>query len=216
MSKKASVLASRNTSPQRRANRGLRKRCGCPRSKWPKCEHRWHFNYKWNGVHHRISLDKYLRRRIVGKTEAEREASRLKIAIEEGHFGEHRPARDTLTVAQLLAAYVKEYVTLERPRSLTNVGYQVGAIAAEVLELPTGERRAFGDWHVRDVGTVGLRRLLQIWMDGEAQRRRGLFEELHDLQERGVRDLLVRVLERAANRGIRAVDRRSTGARPRR
>jgi len=21
-------------------------------------EHPWHFNYKWNGVHHRISLDK--------------------------------------------------------------------------------------------------------------------------------------------------------------
>ena len=137
-------------------NRGLRKRCGCPRSKWPKCAHRWHFNYKWNGVHHRISLDKYLRRRIVGRTEAEREASRLKIAIEEGHFGENRPARDTLTVAQLLAAYVKEYVTLERPRSLANVKYQVGAIAAEVLELPTGERRPFGDWHVRDVGTGAL------------------------------------------------------------
>ena len=142
--------------PERRANRGLRKRCGCPRSKWPKCEHRWHFNYKWKGVHHRISLDKYLRRRIVGKTDAEREASRLKIAIEEGHFGHQRPARDTLTVAQLLAAYVKEYVALERPRSLTNVRYQVGAIAAEVLELPTGERRPFGDWHVRDVGTGAL------------------------------------------------------------
>lgn len=141
----------------RRANRGLRKRCGCPRSKWSKCEHPWHFNYKWRGVHHRISLDKYVRpRRIAGKIEAEREAARLKIAIEEGHFGEHRPARDTLTVAQLLAAYVKEYVTLERPRSLANVKYQVGAIAATVLELPTGEQRPLGDWHVRDVVTGTL------------------------------------------------------------
>src|SRR5439155_25720171 len=113
--------------------------------------------YKWNGVNHRISLDKYLRRRIVGKSKAEREAARLKIAIEEGRLGVELPARDTLTLGQLLAAYVKEvkeYVTLERLRSLTNVGYQVGAICAEVLELPTGERR--GDWHVRDVGAGAL------------------------------------------------------------
>ncbi len=142
---------------ERRANRGLRKRCGCPRSKWPKCEHTWYFNYKWKGVHHRICLDKYVRpRRIEGKLEAEREAARLKIAIEEGHYGEHRPARDTLTLAQLLAAHLKEYVALERPRSLANVRYQVKAITAEVLELPTGERRAFGDWHLADVGTGAL------------------------------------------------------------
>lgn len=141
---------------ERRDNRGLRKRCGCPRTKWSKCEHHWHFNYKWQGVHHRISLDKYLKRRIVGKTEAEREAARFKIAVQEGHFGEQRPARDTLTVAQLLATYVKDYVTNRRPRSLTNVRYQVGAIVSEILELPTGERRAFGDWHVKDVGTGAL------------------------------------------------------------
>jgi integrase len=142
---------------ERRVNRGLRKRCGCPRSKWPKCDHPWHFNYKWRGVHYRISLDKYVRpRRIDGKIEAEREAARLKIAIEEGHFGEHRPVRDTLTVAQLLAAYVKEYVALERPRSLKKVRYQVGAIVAQVLELPTGEQLAFGHWHVGDVGTGAL------------------------------------------------------------
>lgn len=146
-----------NAQKERRANRGLRKRCGCPRSKWPKCDHPWHFNYKWQGVHHRISLNKYVRpRRIEGKIEAEREAARLKIAIEEGHFGQQRPARDTLTVGQLLAAYLKEYVALERPRSLTNVRYQVGAIAAEVLDLPTGERRAFGEWHLADVGTGAL------------------------------------------------------------
>src|SRR6185436_14875448 len=67
-----------------------------------------------------------------------------------------RPTREIVTVGQLLAAYVKEYVTLERPRSLTNVQYQVGAICEEVLELPTGERRAFGEWHWRDIGTGAL------------------------------------------------------------
>lgn len=140
----------------RRANRGLRKRCGCPPPKWPKCAHTWYFNYKWKGVHHRVCLDKYVGRRIDGKIEAEREARNLKDAIEDGLFGAPRPARDTLTLGQLLGAYVKDYVALERPRSLTNVRYQVGAIAATVLELPTGEPRPFGEWHVLDVGTGAL------------------------------------------------------------
>jgi hypothetical protein len=78
---------------KRSHNNGLRKRCGCPRSKWAKCDHPWHFNYKHNGVHHRVSLDKYLKRSIVGRTEAEREARRLKTAIEKvGSVGTCRRA----------------------------------------------------------------------------------------------------------------------------
>jgi len=145
---------------ERHANDGLRKRCGCPRMKWPKCKHTWYFNYQWEGVHHRICLDKHVLKHtghsIEGKIEAEREAARLRIAIEEGRYATQLPARVTLTIAQLLAHYVKEYVTLERPRSLENVKYQVGAIGATVLELPTGEARAFGEWHVLDVGTGAL------------------------------------------------------------
>ena len=34
--------------------------------------------------------------------------------------------------------------------------YQIGAIGATVLELPTGEPRPFGEWHVVDVGTGAL------------------------------------------------------------
>jgi integrase len=144
---------------ERHDNDGLRKRCRHPRSQWPKCKHAWYFNFQWKGVHHRICLDRYVleqQRRIDGKIDAEREAAKLKIAIQEGRYGVQLPARVTLTIAQLLAAYVKEYVTLERPRSLDNVRYQVGAIAATVLELPTGEPRAFGEWHVVDVGTGAL------------------------------------------------------------
>ena len=39
-------------------NRGLRKRCECPRKNWAKCSHPWHFNFKWKGEHYRFSLDR--------------------------------------------------------------------------------------------------------------------------------------------------------------
>jgi integrase len=138
---------------KRQANRGLRKRCGCPRSKWPKCEHPWHFHFKWKGVHHRISLDKHLERRVEGKTEAEDEAAKLRIAIKEGRFGAAVQTRSTLTVAQLLDTYLKEYVTMERSRSLENVRYQVGVIVSTPIELPTGERRTLSECLVCDVST---------------------------------------------------------------
>jgi integrase len=182
---------------ERRANRGgLRKRCGCSSTKWSKCAHSWHFNFKLSakqakkagvpaGVSVRKNLDELADHPITNKEEAVAEAERLKTAFRNGELiatqvpvldangdpvvnakgkplhrvdisTRRRPTREIITLAQLLAAYVKEYVTLERPLSLGNVTYQVGAISATVLELPTGERRTFGDWHWRDVGTGAL------------------------------------------------------------
>src|SRR5262245_23882830 len=130
----------------RHTNRGLRKRCDCARSRWSKCEHPWHFNYTWLGKHYRLCLDRHLRRRLMDRDEAEREARKLKTAIEEGAFGKDLPAAERLTLKQLLEAYVKDYVTPERPRSLKNTNYQVESIARTIVELPTAEPRAFGDW----------------------------------------------------------------------
>jgi len=68
-------------------NHGLRKRCGCPRTKWPKCHHGWHFNFSWKGVSYRVSLDRECGRHIDSKTEAEREADRLRSDIRNGAYG---------------------------------------------------------------------------------------------------------------------------------
>jgi hypothetical protein len=86
-------------------NDGLRKRCDCPRWSWPKCQHPWHFNFKWNGEHFRFSLEHRVNQlvnvekdgrsvwtrdratlgdRIIGKTETEEEAERLGTAIRDG------------------------------------------------------------------------------------------------------------------------------------
>lgn len=68
-------------------NDGLRKVCGCGRSKWAKCQHSWHFSFQWDGEHHRVSLERHVGRRLT-KTEADAEAERLRTAIRAGEFQE--------------------------------------------------------------------------------------------------------------------------------
>ena len=67
-------------------NRGLHKRCECPRKNWAKCPHPWHFNFKWKDEHYRFSLDREVGHPVTSKTEAEKEADRLRTAIREGRF----------------------------------------------------------------------------------------------------------------------------------
>ena len=45
---------------KRHNNGGVRKVCPCPRGKWSKCDHPWHFSFKWQGTHYRFSLDREL------------------------------------------------------------------------------------------------------------------------------------------------------------
>jgi integrase len=77
-----------DTMPRtRHRNSGLRKRCDCPRRNWPKCPHGWHLNYKPRaGPHYRIALDRELRRHVGSKIEAEKEAAKIRVAIDEGTF----------------------------------------------------------------------------------------------------------------------------------
>ncbi len=79
----------------RHRNGGLRKRCGCPRARWPKCPHGWHFSFQWRTKQYRLSLDRETGRRITSKTEAEREADRLRTAIRGGRYPGPRLAPDT-------------------------------------------------------------------------------------------------------------------------
>ncbi len=77
---KIRIIADKQIAVHR--NDGLRKRCGCPRKAWAKCAHRWHFSFKWAGVHHRFALPAS----ITSKTDAQTEADRLRVAIRGGTF----------------------------------------------------------------------------------------------------------------------------------
>jgi integrase len=142
----------------RNRNDGLRKVCACPRRNWSKCEHPWHFNFKWDGVAHRFSLDRHLGRRLTGKSEAKREADCLRTEIRGGRYG-RQPVVQVLTIAQLFAHYEKDYLRTKRAASLRNDTYQIAAITRTAVELPTGEVRAFGDWLAVDVTPLALERL---------------------------------------------------------
>lgn len=70
----------------RNRNGGLRKRCRCPRRQWAKCPHGWHVNFKWKGVHYRLSLDREVGQPVTNKTDALAEADRIRREIREGRF----------------------------------------------------------------------------------------------------------------------------------
>jgi integrase len=138
---------------KRHVNSGIRKICDHPRRQWASCEHPWHFAFKWKDRHFRFSLDKHFNRHIDSKTTAEELAGDLRKAIRAGTFGKPTPVHDTLTVAQLLAKYTKDYIEVSRPDALTNVGYQIATITRTEIARADGQRRPFGEWLVSDVTT---------------------------------------------------------------
>ena len=90
-------------------NSGLRKRCGCPRRTWAKCAHGWHFNFKWHGVHYRLSLDREVGRAITSKREAQAEADRIRADIREGRF--RALAGPSATLEQLGELYFAKHLS---------------------------------------------------------------------------------------------------------
>ncbi len=150
----------------RHRNDGLRKVCGCSRRKWAKCPHPWYFNFKWNGVHHRSSLDRKLGRRVKSKTEAMTIADDWRSRIRAGTFSlvkdapvtpETGAVLPTLTLDHLFDAYERGHVMKERPESQDRWRTQVDAIGGRELMLPIGAARRFGDWAVTDITTDALR-----------------------------------------------------------
>jgi integrase len=137
----------------------LRKTCGCSGSASATCDHPPTKRLEW--ARDRSSLGPA----IVGKTEAQQEAERLRLGIRNGSLlenGSDRPQSETLTVAQLMDAHRKHASVVRacsvpsgdarQPRK-TNVEYQIGKMFRTVLERPDGTSRAFGEWLVADVTT---------------------------------------------------------------
>jgi hypothetical protein len=136
-------------------NRGLRKRCGCPRKNWPKCPHPWHFNFKWNGEHYRFSLDREVGHPITSKTDAEKEADRIRTAIREGRFRQQHVVElvarsaNTLTFRQFAEIWkAKRGGELVRPK---DNDYRIEKVKAFVLSGP--QPTAFGDKPLSSITT---------------------------------------------------------------
>jgi integrase len=156
---------------KRHRNDGLRKLCDCSRRQWATCEHPWHFNYKWNGVGYRFSLDKQIGHRLKGKTDAKNEAENIRIAIRNGAFQQGPVLVSTPTTAEavtfeVFAKLYKERATPKKARDrgawerdiqyhlnhvvdfqLNGVRFgdkPIGAITEDDLEAFMNDRRAKG------------------------------------------------------------------------
>jgi len=137
-------------------NDGIRKLCGCPRPKWAKCPHAWHFSYSWRGTSYRFGLNKYLgkKRDELSKTAAENAAEVIRTEIRAGKFksrartqsatrGQADPELTVDPGVKTFEAFAKDW---EKRRGYQLVGsrenaYRIGTICAFVL--PQGTK--FGD-----------------------------------------------------------------------
>ena len=121
----------------RRINAGLKKRCLCPRQRWPKCGHGWHFGFNCHGREWRYSLDKIasLRGELEPRTKADALAwaDRLRGEIRSGRDPVSAPAptlpSTDLTFGDICDRYLLDqvHVPTRRPRATKEIGYQVAA-----------------------------------------------------------------------------------------
>jgi integrase len=161
------------TARKRHDNHGLRKVCGCARRRCLKCPHPWHVNFKLKGGDHlRKSVDKLAGKHIASKEDAKKILDKLRTDLRENRLvtvkrGKHvdvapptAPVVDTLTVDQLLEQFITRHVaTKNRLQSIPSARCSQGVVARTELQLPTGERRRFGDWLVRDVTSDAIDKL---------------------------------------------------------
>jgi integrase len=139
--------------------------CGCARSRWPKCAHPWHINFKLPGGDAlRKSVNKLAGKHISKKDEAQKILERLRTQLRDGELIVIKrngradvappvaPVSDALTVNQLLEQFISRHVASSpKTRSMANARTCQRNVARTELDLPTGDRRPLGDWLVRDV-----------------------------------------------------------------
>ena len=135
----------------RHQNDGLRKRCGCKRRDWSKCKHPWHLNFQWEGQHYRLSLDREIGRRLLGKTDAETEAGRIQAEIRAGAFIARKARREAAavpTTGEVLTfrgfgeKFLERYSQARGKASVADDVYMLEAVCAfkGLAETPLGEK----------------------------------------------------------------------------
>ncbi|MEQ1761104.1 MAG: site-specific integrase [Vicinamibacterales bacterium] len=142
-------------------NHGVRKICACPRSKWSKCDHGWHFSFKWKDTHYRFSLDKHLGKHVDSKSAAEDAGHEIRKAIKAGKFGQP-VAREDMTLRQLADIYLERYVAVERSATAAAYRMALNTICATSIPRPSGGAAAFGEWRVGDIVTDTLERYREV------------------------------------------------------
>jgi integrase len=189
----------------RNRNGGVRKRCACLRKNWPKCPHAWHFNFKWKGVHYRLSLDREAGGPIRNKTDAQAEAERLRNAIREGTFPAHHPGGQpatAITFRQFADIYVEEHVKkFCKPSALRNVPSQRRRIEQILVPAAGSNVIPFGDKPLADITTHDLETLDAALMAVKPRQRKSTGGRI---ARNRIMQLLKAMLNWAIARGFRS------------
>lgn len=130
----------------RRRNDGLRKLCRCSRKRWSECPHSWYLNYKWEGTHHRFSLDRHVGRHIHGKTKAVGIADQIRAGIRSGA----PPNGTVVTPAVPKTVTLDQFAAIYLQRAVNNRSNDVSRFKRLCgYELESGDR--FGDQPLKAV-----------------------------------------------------------------
>lgn len=156
------ITTKTNTDTRRHNNKGLRKICECPRRNWAKCPHGWHFNFKVRGGRsYRFSLDKHLGQHVDSKSDAEKVADNIRIAIREGRFGQPA-ARQDMTLRQLGDVYIERYVRLHHASTEQAFVCALNTICRTIIPRATGGSAALGDWRLTDIVTDTIEQFREV------------------------------------------------------
>jgi integrase len=181
----------------RKIDHGIRKVCGCARSRWTKCLHPWHLSLcrgrdaAGRPLQYRFSLHKFANKApdyIMAKTEAERLRDDLRVIIRDGKIDQRgRPIKvqaSTETVDEVTRAYLTSYARTpaRRPGALDKFERVIDSLCEATLA--NGQRlggKAFKDVTRADLEHVFAARLGRVTASAEA------LHQVRDLEARGER-----------------------------
>jgi hypothetical protein len=143
---------------------------GALRRTWSKCQHSWHFNFKWKGVHYRLSLDREAGRHLDSKSRALAKQIESEQIYGTGSFRSQTPT-DTLAPAMTFDMFANIWwdrrgSQLVRPR---DNDYRL----EKITTFPLGEGDSlttFGDKPLNRITTDDIERFR------ESRNREGLFK----------------------------------------
>jgi integrase len=139
----------------------LYKTCDCSDTRKLKCGHSWYLAFKWGGVYHRPSIDKYAGRHIATKGEALELAEKLRDAIKAGTWVKGGAVAAVavesaapLTLRALATSYVDDCLRVKGLRTTTEQARLLDRACETTITLPGGGEVVFGELPAESL-TVG-------------------------------------------------------------
>ena len=163
----------------RHHNEGTRKRCACPRRRWPKCEHPWWGSFSDRGAEIRFSIPKHLGLSLnyrMSKTEAMRHRNRIKHEYFNGDSSQIGSSNDQqLTFSDLADRYLEGHVRLPSRREGGRKLMQWQVAALRRIEIPGsgGVKMPFERKQLDQITKADVEAIRREWRDHSPRAKSG-------------------------------------------